>query len=360
MGHRGLSAPATAHLQNRSWQHAVRATSSRARRGGDRVAARRKRQSDPPWPPRRRGMPEPADSADSHLTDMPAAALSYGPPRRLAQPHSVRYIGPFLMASGPWPPIPVLPVGRHARSASSSTPTTARATDRRPALPRRCQRGAPAHAQPGLPRPQRRAARGPPRAARAPAPAPAGAARPLRPRRRLRRDRRELADIVDEERLAIDEPVDAEARRRAHPAARRRPRSPTTRRTSALRLDLMPQDLAGKVSELQRYDFQSPEAEGAVRGAAGPAARPARAADVRADDRLDAVDDARGHAARMKDMMAALNEMLERHQRERGSPTSTSSWRSTATSSRRTRRTSTSCSSRWPGAWRRCRRCSTR
>ena len=48
---------------------------------------------------------------------------------------------------------------------------------------------------------------------------------------------------------------------------------------------------------------------------------------------------------RMKDMMSALNELLE--QRERGEdtqPASRSSWSATATSSPRTRRRSTSCS----------------
>ena len=75
---------------------------------------------------------------------------------------------------------------------------------------------------------------------------------------------RELDDIVDEERHAIDRRPhrgQAEAERTGRRAPR--PRSPTTPATERLlRLDLMPEDLAGKVAELQRYDFTSPQAEG--------------------------------------------------------------------------------------------------
>jgi hypothetical protein len=81
------------------------------------------------------------------------------------------------------------------------------------------------------------------------------AARQQRPRGRLREIADELDDIVDEERHAVDQALrDAEASgddRRAENA-----------RTAAddrnFRLDMLPDDLAGKVRELQQYDWESP------------------------------------------------------------------------------------------------------
>ena len=68
----------------------------------------------------------------------------------------------------------------------------------------------------------------------------------------------QLDDIIDEERHAIENAVrDAEAsgdERRAD-AAR------NTAGERNLRLDLMPNDLAGKVRELSAYDFESAEAQ---------------------------------------------------------------------------------------------------
>ena len=118
-----------------------------------------------------------------------------------------------------------------------------------------------------------------------------------------------LDDIVDEERHQLDRNVsDAEAsgdERRAQNA----------RNTSAekhMQLEMMPSDLAGKVRDLQNYDFESAEAQ------------------QRFDELMDKlreqlmqqfVDQMSGamqnmspeDMARMKDMMAALNDMLDRH-----------------------------------------------
>ncbi len=112
------------------------------------------------------------------------------------------------------------------------------------------------------------------------------------------------------------------------------------------------------------------------RGAAGlPVRRPGGAADVRRADavaaragpgvvlpehgRGHAVDVARGSRGGSRTCWRELNELIG--ERERGEldtqATSARSCSGTATSSPRNRRTSTSCSRRWPGGWRRCRGC---
>ncbi len=118
----------------------------------------------------------------------------------------------------------------------------------------------------------------------------------------------ELADIVDEERHAIDNATnDAERsgdERRAEAA-----------RNSAMernfRLDMLPNDLAGKVSELSAYDFESADA----------AQRFEQLMDKLRQQLMQQTVDQMSSAvqsmspedmARMKDMMAALNEMIER------------------------------------------------
>ena len=126
-------------------------------------------------------------------------------------------------------------------------------------------------------------------------------------------------------------------------------------------LDMLPPDLAGQVRELQDYEFTSSEAR------------------ERFDELMDKLkqqlmqsyfnqmagamsDVSPEQMQRMKDMFAALNQMLE--QREAGQDTQPDvralHGASSATSSPATRRPSTSCSSRWPSRWRPCRRCSTR
>jgi uncharacterized protein with von Willebrand factor type A (vWA) domain len=120
-----------------------------------------------------------------------------------------------------------------------------------------------------------------------------------------------LDDIIDEERHAVDN-----ARRDAMNSGdeRRAENAQAAADERNLRLDLMPDDLAGKVRELESYNFESKDAK------------------LRFDQLMDklreqlmqqAVDQMSGamegmtpdDLARMKDMMAALNEMLEKHQR---------------------------------------------
>jgi uncharacterized protein with von Willebrand factor type A (vWA) domain len=127
---------------------------------------------------------------------------------------------------------------------------------------------------------------------------------------------RELDDIVDEERHAIENAVrDAEtmAARTGDPR-----RAETARETAAdrnLRLDLLPNDLAGKVGELQQYDFESAEAARRFEQLLD------RLRQQLANQLFEQMSGAMQQMTpaamdRMKDMLAALNEMLER--RERG------------------------------------------
>ena len=119
-----------------------------------------------------------------------------------------------------------------------------------------------------------------------------------------------LDDIVDEERHAVEN-----AKNAAEQSGDER-RADTARQTAEdrnFRLDMLPDDLAGKVRELQAYDFESAEAK------------------QRFDELMDklrqqlmqqAVDKMSGDMQnmspedmqRMKDMLAGLNEMLDKQQ----------------------------------------------
>ncbi|MGA0118449.1 MAG: hypothetical protein ACO3JF_08680 [Ilumatobacteraceae bacterium] len=121
-----------------------------------------------------------------------------------------------------------------------------------------------------------------------------------------------LKDIIDEERHAVENAVrEAEAsgdERRADTA-----RNAAMERN--FRLDMMPDDLAGMVRELQNYDFESQEAR----------QRFEEMLDKLRQQMMQQVVDQMSEGmqnmtpedmARMKDMMAALNDMLDK--RERG------------------------------------------
>jgi uncharacterized protein with von Willebrand factor type A (vWA) domain len=122
----------------------------------------------------------------------------------------------------------------------------------------------------------------------------------------------ELNDIVDEERHAVDNATQAAER------SGDERRAQTARDSAAdrnFRLDMLPDDLAGKVRELQAYDFESAEA----------AQRFEQLLDkIRQQLTQQMVDQMSGamqgmsaeDLQHMKDMMAGLNEMLEK--RERG------------------------------------------
>jgi len=121
----------------------------------------------------------------------------------------------------------------------------------------------------------------------------------------------ELDDIVDEERHAIDnalrEALNSGDERRANNA-----QAAADERN--MRLDLMPDDLAGKVRELDSYNFESREAKQRFEQLMD------RLREQLMQQMLDQMSGAMQNMTpadleRMKDMMAALNEMLEKHQR---------------------------------------------
>ena len=94
---------------------------------------------------------------------------------------------------------------------------------------------------------------------------------------------KELREVVDQERGAIDEMVD-EARQSDD--ARRQELTDNVATERNMHLDMLPPDLAGQIRSLQEYDFTSSEARRAVRRArrAPPPAADAelRRSDVRA------------------------------------------------------------------------------
>jgi uncharacterized protein with von Willebrand factor type A (vWA) domain len=122
---------------------------------------------------------------------------------------------------------------------------------------------------------------------------------------------RELDDIVDEERHAIENALrDAETSgdERRSEAAR------TTAAERNMRLDLMPNDLAGKVRDLSHYDFESAEAQRRFEQMLD------RLREQLMQQMVDQMSEGMqnmtpGDMSRMKDMLADLNEMLEKHQR---------------------------------------------
>jgi uncharacterized protein with von Willebrand factor type A (vWA) domain len=120
-----------------------------------------------------------------------------------------------------------------------------------------------------------------------------------------------LDDIVDEERHAIENAQNA-----AEASGDER-RAETARQTAEernFRLDMLPDDLAGKVRELQAYDFESAEARQRFEELMDK---------LRQQLMQQAVDQMSGDIQnmspedmqRMKDMLAGLNEMLEKQQR---------------------------------------------
>ncbi len=123
---------------------------------------------------------------------------------------------------------------------------------------------------------------------------------------------RQLDDIVDEERHAIEN-----VKRAAEISGDER-RARTARDSAAernMRLDLMPNDLAGKVRELNSYSFESAEAQQRFEQMMD------RLREQLMQQTVDQMSDGMQSMSpadmqRMKDMLASLNEMLER--RERG------------------------------------------
>ena len=125
---------------------------------------------------------------------------------------------------------------------------------------------------------------------------------------------RELDDIVDEERHAIEN-----ARRTAEASgdARRTQTANDAASERNLRLDLLPDDLAGRVTDLKAYDFESGDAQRRFDELLD------RLREQLAQQFVEQVSDGMQNLspadmARMKDMLADLNEMLDK--RQRGAP----------------------------------------
>ena len=122
----------------------------------------------------------------------------------------------------------------------------------------------------------------------------------------------ELDDLVDEERHAIDKALMAAEQsgdqRRAEVAKE-------SAQERNFRLDMLPSDLAGKINELEHYDFQSSESKQRFEALLEKLRQ--QIMQQMLDQMSGAVENLTPQdMQRMKDMMAALNEMLE--SRERG------------------------------------------
>ena len=122
---------------------------------------------------------------------------------------------------------------------------------------------------------------------------------------------RELDDIIDEERHAVDNALRAA---RQSGDARREQNAVDAAAERNLRLDLMPDDLAGKVRELEAYDFESAEARQRFEQLMD------RLREQLMQQMVDQMSGAVQNMSpadmqRMKDMLAGLNEMLERRDR---------------------------------------------
>lgn len=122
----------------------------------------------------------------------------------------------------------------------------------------------------------------------------------------------ELRDVVDMERQALEEMLDGA---RASGDPRRQELTEQTAMTKQMELDMLPPDLAGQVQQLQQYDFTSPRAEAKFNELLDQLRQQLMQSYV--NQMAGAMSDVSPEdMARMKDMLAELNEMLA--QRERG------------------------------------------
>lgn len=144
----------------------------------------------------------------------------------------------------------------------------------------------------------------------------------LRQERQERLENSDLGGVYDEVKAALDDIIDEErhaienSERDAMNSGddRRAENAQAAAEERNMRLDLMPDDLAGKMRELDAYDFESAEARQRFEELKDK---------LREQMMQQAVDQMSGamqdmsadDMARMKDMMAALNEMLQKYQR---------------------------------------------
>jgi uncharacterized protein with von Willebrand factor type A (vWA) domain len=120
-----------------------------------------------------------------------------------------------------------------------------------------------------------------------------------------------LDDIIDEERHAIDNAT-ADAERSGDERRAQNARDAAAERQ--FRLDMMPPDLAGKVRELSSYDFESAEARQRFEQLMDQLRQQLMQQSV--DQMSSAMQNMSPQdMQRMKDMMAALNDMIDKQQR---------------------------------------------
>jgi uncharacterized protein with von Willebrand factor type A (vWA) domain len=120
-----------------------------------------------------------------------------------------------------------------------------------------------------------------------------------------------LDDVIDEERHAIENAT-ADAERSGDERRAQNARDAAAERN--FRLDMMPSDLAGKVRELSEYDFESNEARQRFEELMDQLRQQLMQQAV--DQMSSAMQNMSPEdMARMKDMMAALNDMIEKHER---------------------------------------------
>lgn len=120
-----------------------------------------------------------------------------------------------------------------------------------------------------------------------------------------------LNDIVDEERHAIEQSV-RDANKSADP--RRQENAQRAAEDRNFRLDMLPDDLAGKVRELSAYDFESQEAQQRFEQLMDKLRN--QLAQQMVDQMSSAIQNMTPQdMQRMKEMMTALNEMIDKYQR---------------------------------------------
>ena len=122
----------------------------------------------------------------------------------------------------------------------------------------------------------------------------------------------ELNDLVDEERHAIDQALKDALKSGDE---RRSELAKDSAEQKNFRLDMLPEDLAGKINELEHYDFQSQQAQQRFEALLEKLRN--QLMQQYLDQASSAINEMTpAEMQRTKDMMAALNEMLNR--RERG------------------------------------------
>jgi uncharacterized protein with von Willebrand factor type A (vWA) domain len=125
-----------------------------------------------------------------------------------------------------------------------------------------------------------------------------------------------LREVVDQERAALDRRMD-EARDSGDARQQELAEASTTEKH--MHLDMLPPDLAGQVQSLSQYDFESAEAQARFDELMDQLRQ--QLAQQYFDQMAGAMSNPDPAAMqRTKDMMAALNELLEKHQRGEDTP----------------------------------------